>query len=60
MQLRAVFERGMTLGFEYFRQDAAGNFQKLAVGEQDVIWLLADQQGQFQPSFLPSTIQDAF
>jgi acyl-CoA thioesterase FadM/phosphopantetheinyl transferase len=59
MTLRGISERGMTLGYEYFRLDSSGNTQKLAVAEHEALWFKADSQGNFAPSCLPEVVKQA-
>jgi acyl-CoA thioesterase FadM len=39
MSLEALHESAVTFGFEYFRVESDGSKRKLAIGQQDCVWL---------------------
>ncbi|MFC1462228.1 acyl-CoA thioesterase [Verrucomicrobiota bacterium] len=59
MSLRAVYGNGVSLSFEYFRQDPDGKKQKLAFGEHDAVWRKPGDGGNLVPAPLPEKIREA-
>lgn len=59
MYLRAMYECGMSLFFEYFRLAANGDRQKLAVGEHDLAWLTRKSGNSFGSNSLPHAVKEA-
>jgi acyl-CoA thioesterase FadM len=60
LSLESLHERGMTFGFEYFRVDSDGSRRKLALGEQECIWLESTGgRGPHHAAPVPSAIRDA-
>jgi enediyne polyketide synthase len=54
MSLIRRYEYGVTLFFEFFRVDSQHQRQKLAYGEQDIIWINRDEQGIPHPAPIPA------
>ena len=59
MSLRVLYEKGISLFFEYFRVAQNGRRHKLATGEQNAAWLIHDDNGRAIAVPLPSPIQQA-
>ena len=59
MYVQAVYERSVSLVFEYFRVAPNGRSEKLAVGKQDAIWLVPDQNGKSVSAPMPSKVRTA-
>jgi acyl-CoA thioesterase FadM len=57
MSLRAVYEKSVSLTFEYFRLTPDGKKQKLAVGEHEAAWFSRNQDGKFLPAPLPEVVR---
>ncbi len=57
MYLQAVYERSVSLVFEYFRVIPNGTQEKLAVGQQDAIWLVPNHQGKSVSAAMPSKVK---
>lgn len=56
MSLLKQYENGIKLYFEYYKQVAGGKREKLAYGEQDLLWIERDSEG----IPVPMTIPDVF
>lgn len=59
MSLRAMYEGGISLSFEYFRLTPTGDRQKLAIGEHDVAWLTHEEGKSSVSNSLPQAIREA-
>ncbi len=59
MYLQAVYERSVSLVFEYFRVTPNGAKEKLALGKQDAMWLVPDQNGKSVSAPMPSKVRTA-
>jgi enediyne polyketide synthase len=55
MSLEALHDNGITFGFEYFRVQPDGSRQKVALGEQESIWLVR-RDGAPAAGFLPDPL----
>ncbi len=58
MSLLKRYQYGAKLLFEYYKLDADGQKQKLAFGEQDILWVKRDQQGNPIPAALPEAFEE--
>ncbi|MCZ6678390.1 MAG: hypothetical protein O7E52_14210, partial [Candidatus Poribacteria bacterium] len=58
MSLRAVYERGIRLFFEYYRYITDDDRQKLAVGEYDAAWVTCKERDSARPALLPQEVRD--
>jgi enediyne polyketide synthase len=56
MSLAAKYKNGVKLFFEYFKLNEDGIKQKLAYGEQDVLWVKRDDFGAVYPKQIPEKI----
>lgn len=54
MHLLRLSERGVTLGFAYWRADGPGTRTKLAQGEQELLWACEDAAGALNPEAVPA------
>jgi acyl-CoA thioesterase FadM len=59
MSLQAVYERGVSVYFEYFRLSTNGEKQKLAFGEHDAVWTKRVGEDEFVSAPLPEDICEA-
>ena len=59
MSLRAVYECGVSLYFEYFHLNDNGEKQKLAYGEHDAVWTKRVAGDNFVSAPLPQKIREA-
>lgn len=59
MSLQAVYERSVSLAFEYFRLTPTGEKQKIAVGQHNAVWLTRSANGTFVPASLPQLVRDS-
>ncbi|NEO45561.1 MAG: hypothetical protein F6K55_16095 [Moorea sp. SIO4A3] len=59
MALRAVYERSVSLAFEYSRLTSDGDQQKIAVGQHDALWFVRTEDKRFVPALLPTTVRNA-
>jgi enediyne polyketide synthase len=57
MSLLKRYQYGAKLLFEYYKLDENGQKQKLAFGEQDILWIKRDEQGNPIPSVLPEVFE---
>ncbi|SFJ80464.1 type I polyketide synthase [Thermoflavimicrobium dichotomicum] len=57
MSLSKRYEYGAKLFFEYYKLGPDGNRQKLAYGEQDIIWVKRDEYGNPYPAPLPEVFE---
>jgi acyl-CoA thioesterase FadM len=53
MSLRELSECGASLGFTYFRKDTDSRRTKLARGEQELVWAVADADGRLAAAAIP-------
>jgi enediyne polyketide synthase len=53
MFLGSVHRRGLRLRFEFFREEAGGELQKLAWGDHDALWTRPDAEGCWRAADLP-------
>jgi acyl-CoA thioesterase FadM len=60
MHARAVTESAATLQFVFYRIAPDGLPERLAVGEQDVIWVRRTANGSPAPAPFPEEIRRAF
>ncbi len=60
MALRALYECGADLYFEYFRVEPSGARVKLAYGEHRMAWLTRDEQWRPVAAALPESILNGF
>ncbi len=58
MSLQAVYERSVSLAFEYFRLTSTGEKQKIAVGQHHAVWLSRSENGTFVPALLPEKVRN--
>jgi enediyne polyketide synthase len=58
MSLKALYEYGIILLFEYFKISADGNLQKLAFGQQDIAWVQRKADKQNVPQKLPELLKN--
>ncbi|MBC1198306.1 hypothetical protein H0901_24550 [Microcystis aeruginosa BLCCF158] len=49
----------MGLRFEYFRITPEGKKQKVAIGEQFTVWLVATEKRTYEPAPLPHRVKEA-
>lgn len=56
MSLGALYECGMSLFFDYFRLRPNGERQKLAFGQQNVIWVTRQDNNKIVPQVLPESL----
>jgi enediyne polyketide synthase len=56
MGLRAVYENGVKLEFEYRRVNPDGSSEKLAFAEQDAVWVVRDADGRPSAAPLPDEL----
>lgn len=59
MSLQSISECGMGLRFEYFRITPEGKKQKVAIGEQFTVWLVATEKRTYEPAPLPHRVKEA-
>jgi enediyne polyketide synthase len=59
MYLQALYESSVSLVFEYFRCTPNGAKEKLAVGKQDAIWFVPDDNGKSISASMPSKVRTA-
>ncbi|RAL26962.1 type I polyketide synthase [Thermoflavimicrobium daqui] len=60
MSLAKRYEYGVKLFFEYYKLASDGQKQKLAFGEQDIVWIKRDENGKPHSSSLPDVFDQAF
>ncbi len=53
MKLQRLYERGVSLFFEYFKVDSSGVKQKLAYGSHTLAWVRVDGSDAYAPQSLP-------
>ncbi|MBK8176047.1 MAG: hypothetical protein IPK66_12530 [Rhodospirillales bacterium] len=56
MSLKGLYEMGIELYFEFFREDPDGTRVKLAYGEHRAVWMAKNAHGRFRPASLPREI----
>lgn len=56
MAMKALYEKGLDLYFEFFREDPDGTRVKLAYGNHRAVWMARDAEGRFSPASLPREI----
>ena len=62
LSVKAVYERGAALVFEYFRDEPDGGRLKLAVGEQDIVFARRSARGMTAerlPRAVAQALEDA-
>ncbi len=55
--VKSVFECGAVFGFEYLRENGSGETEKLAVGEQKVVWVKRQADRTPLPAPLPDKLR---
>lgn len=55
---RTVYECGVVFGYEFYRSLPDGSEEKLAVGEQEIAWVIRDKNGKPVSSPLPDKVRD--
>jgi hypothetical protein len=58
MSLKALYEYGIILLFEYFQIGSDGSLQKLAFGQQDIAWVQRKADKQNVPQKLPELLKN--
>jgi enediyne polyketide synthase len=58
MGLKALYENGVDLSFEFFREDAQGSNIKLAYGDHRAVWMTKDQSGRSSSRPMPQEISE--
>jgi acyl-CoA thioesterase FadM len=59
MYRTAVYERGITFYFDYYRVGSDGDRKKLGHGEHSAVWFAPTKENKWVPSALPQNILDA-
>lgn len=59
MSLQKLYERGISLSFEYFRLTADRQQQKLAIGKHDAVWLIPAKDGSSVSAPMPTKVREA-
>jgi enediyne polyketide synthase len=59
MSLKALFDKGADLYFEFFKQEPNGQKIKLAFGDHRAVWMKQNAVGQSLPAPLPKSIRNA-
>ncbi|MFC7441755.1 SDR family NAD(P)-dependent oxidoreductase [Laceyella putida] len=57
MSLAKRYEYGVNLFFEYYKLDTDGQKQKIAYGEQEIVWIKRDERGHPVPAPLPEIFE---
>jgi enediyne polyketide synthase len=58
MSLEALYDNGVTFGFDYFRVQPDSTKQKLAVGQQECVWLTKQEGTRVAGKLPPALIAD--
>ncbi len=58
MSLKSLHEHGAVLGYQFYRTLEDGKYEKLSVGEQEVVWVNRTPEGVPVPAQLPAVLKD--
>jgi hypothetical protein len=59
LRLLDLYERGVRIGIDYYKQQADGGLLKLATGSHCAVWQARTPQGSYAPAPLPAVLSAA-